>query len=378
MRIVYLEPALGLGGAETLTLTLLTEWLETGHEPHLLLAYRPGTLAQRAADDGVPVESFGLPPGPRIVLGARRVRERIRALAPDAVVINNHDALLPWAWTLGRGVGRQGVNVPVVVVLHSTRVGRITTSDVLHRVFLPRYSRVVPVGNPHADYAHRRFGVPRSHLTTILNGIPGGRPAPLEHSLPSLPPDAVVGVICARLHPDKNHDGLFEATRLLLAEDPCFHLLVAGEGDHRAHLEQRAIDLGIQDNVHFLGVRRDVGAVLERADIGLIASTTETLSVAILEYMQAGLPVVATRVGSLTDQVRDGETGYLVAPDDPHAFFRALREVVESPSLRERFGRAGRQLQEREFTAARMGSAFIELFEELRSGGEPAASALIG
>jgi glycosyltransferase involved in cell wall biosynthesis len=361
MRILYLATEMGLGGAEVVARTLFNEWAARGHTPQLLLTYTPGVNAKRIQADGHKVEALGLPGGAKMMLKISSVRERIKTINPDVIIINNQDVLLPWAWTLG------GKDVPVFAVIHSTEAGKFRPSDVIHRLFLPRYDRVVTLGEPHAKYAMQRFGLAREKLAVIHNGVETITPKPLEKPLPELPQDALVGVIAARLHPDKNHMGLLEATKMVLQKHPNFHVLALGQGDQRDALEAHAKTLGIANHMHFLGARGDVGAILERAHLGLISSvTTETLSIAVLEYMRAGLPVVSTRLGSLEDQVLDGKTGFLVPPGDDLALANAISKMLENPSLRSQFGAAGKALQQQEFTSAKMGEGYLKLFEASR------------
>jgi glycosyltransferase involved in cell wall biosynthesis len=362
LRILYLATEMGLGGAEVVARTLFNEWAARGHTAHLLLTYTPGVNAKRIQADGHAVEALGLPGGAKMLLKISSVRERVRAIKPDVIIINNQDVLLPWAWTLG------GKDVPVFAVIHSTEAGKFRPSDLIHRLFLPRYSTVITLGEPHAKYAMQRFGLARAKLAVIHNGVETITPKPLEKPLPELPSDALIGVIAARLHPDKNHMGLLEATKIVLEKHPNFHVLALGQGDQREALEAHAKTLGIANHVHFLGARGDVGAILERAHLGLISSvTTETLSIAVLEYMRAGLPVVSTRLGSLEDQVLDGKTGFLVPPGDDQALAKAIVKMLENPGLRSQFGAAGKALQQQEFTSAKMGEGYLKLFQKTLS-----------
>jgi glycosyltransferase involved in cell wall biosynthesis len=362
LRILYIATEMGLGGAEVVARTLFNEWAARGHTPHLLLTYTPGVNAKRIQADGHTVEALDLPHGTKMLLRISSVRERVQAIKPDVIIINNQDVLLPWAWTLG------GKDVPVFAVIHSTEAGKFRPSDLIHRLFLPRYDRVITLGEPHAKYAMQRFGLAREKLAVIHNGVETITPKPLEKPLPELPQDALIGVIAARLHPDKNHMGLLEATKIVLEKHPNFFVLALGQGGQRDALEAHAQKLGIADHVHFLGARGDVGAILERAHLGLISSvTTETLSIAVLEYMRAGLPVVSTRLGSLEDQVLDGKTGFLVPPGDDQALAKAIVKMLENPGLRQQFGAAGKALQQQEFTSAKMGEGYLKLFEGARS-----------
>ena len=391
MRILYLATEMGLGGAEVVARTLFNEWAARGHTPHLLLTYTPGVNAKRIQADGHAVEALNLPHGAKMLLRISSVRERVRSIRPDVIIINNQDVLLPWAWTLGNK------NLPVFAVIHSTEAGKFRPSDLIHRLFLSRYDRVITLGEPHAKYAMQRFGLARNKLAVIHNGVEpevrtgtepevrtgtepevrtGTEPEvrtgtgpviakQLEKPLPELPSDTLVGVIAARLHPDKNHMGLLEATKIVLTKHPNFHVLALGQGDQRDSLEAHAKTLGIADHVHFLGARGDVSAILERAHLGLISSvTTETLSIAVLEYMRAGLPVVSTRLGSLEDQVLDGKTGFLVPPGDDRALAKAIIKMLENPGLRSQFGAAGKNLQQQEFTSAKMGEGYLKLFQK--------------
>lgn len=362
LRIAYLATEMGLGGAETITRLLFDEWRSLGHDPHLILTYQPGVIAQHMHQNGHPVTALDTPRGLKSMIGVPRVRALLRGLRPDVIVLNNQDSLLPWAWALGNIV--PGKRVPVMAVIHSSAEGPIAWTDRIHRWFLPRFDRVIVLGEPHKAYAHRRFNVPFEKLFVVHNGVPTKPNVPLETPLPALPQNAVVGVIAARLHPEKNHRMLLEATQAVVQDHPEFHLLIAGQGELLGELQALTSTLGLNHHVHFLGARSDMPAILEHADIGLLSSINETFSVALLEYMRAGLPVIATRTGSLGDQVQDGQTGFLVTPRDTTALTLALRSLVADQGLRERFGQAGLALQAREFTSQRMSAAYIDLFEQ--------------
>ncbi len=360
LRIAYLSTEMGLGGAETIGRLLFDEWRTLGHDPHLVLTYQPGVIAQRMSGDGHHVIALSLPRGLKILAHISQIRKALCEIAPDVIVMHNQDALLPWAWTLGNVVA--GKRIPVIAAVHSSAAGPIQMTDRIHAWFLPRFDRVIVLGGPHARYAFERFGVPQSKLQIIHNGVTPKPARELEKPLPELPANAVIGLIAARLHPEKNHRMLLEATQIVVRSHPEFHLLIAGQGDLQAELEAYTKELGIAQNVHFLGARADVSAILNRVHIGILSSINETFSVAVLEYMRAGLPVVATRTGSLEDQVKDGQTGFLVPPRDAQALSNVLEKLVADSTLREHLGQAGRELQHREFTARGMSEAYLKLF----------------
>jgi glycosyltransferase involved in cell wall biosynthesis len=120
--------------------------------------------------------------------------------------------------------------------------------------------------------------------------------------------------------------------------------LMIGDGPRRPELESLAAELGVTDCVHFLGIRADVPQLLGLVDMLLLTSHIEANPVSILEAMACGKPIAATRVGSVSESVRDGETGYLVEPGDETALVGRAVELFQNPTRAAAFGAAGRQL----------------------------------
>lgn len=118
-------------------------------------------------------------------------------------------------------------------------------------------------------------------------------------------------------------------------------LLLVGDGDERKQLEKLAVELGVEQKVKFLGFQKDIRSILWAADVFVHSPTTfpEGLSVAILEAMAAGLPVIATPVGGIPEIVRHGETGWLVPPNDATALAEALKCLWSDPLLRQQLGK---------------------------------------
>jgi glycosyltransferase involved in cell wall biosynthesis len=138
-----------------------------------------------------------------------------------------------------------------------------------------------------------------------------------------------------------------------------------GDGVRRPHLERCARQLGIHDRCHFLGHRRDGGAILARAALSVSSSHAEGISNAILEAMASRRPVVATAVGGSPEIVREGVSGFLVPPGAPAALARRILDLLADPSLRARLGAEGRAIVEHEFSLAQMRTSYDALYEEL-------------
>ncbi len=149
-------------------------------------------------------------------------------------------------------------------------------------------------------------------------------------------------VIVANLLVYKGHLDLIEALALLPPDLPNWTLNIVGRDDGEgAAIAARAAELGVIGRIRMLGVRDDVGSVLNASDIAVSASHEEGFSNSVIEAMEAGLPVVATAAGGSVDAVADGITGSLVPVRAPEKMAAALAELIADPGKRARFGAAG-------------------------------------
>jgi glycosyltransferase involved in cell wall biosynthesis len=152
-----------------------------------------------------------------------------------------------------------------------------------------------------------------------------------------------------------------------------FEALIVGEGPDRPQLEQEIEVLGLDERVRLAGERHDVPELLAAADVFVLSSNSEGMPVSVLEAMAAGLPVVASRVGGVPEQVTDGETGLLVEPGNPDELTAALARLTQDAELRRRLGAAARVRAERAFDLEPFRRAHVELYSrELASRRLPA------
>lgn len=159
----------------------------------------------------------------------------------------------------------------------------------------------------------------------------------------------LIGMI-ARLAPQKNHNGFFEALTLLPQEIKSnMHCLLIGSGDLKGELEQKASKLGLKDSISFLGERSDIPDVLTALDLFVLPSFWECLPSVVSEAMAMECPVVATRVGGVPEMI--GDVGWpLVEPNDTAALSQAILDVWQlSPEERKCRVTAGRQRVEEVF-----------------------------
>jgi glycosyltransferase involved in cell wall biosynthesis len=180
----------------------------------------------------------------------------------------------------------------------------------------------------------------------------------------------VIGCV-ALLRPQKAHHVLLRATALLVREWPDIQVLLVGDGPERQALERLARELGVDQAVRFLGYRNDISDVLTALDVAVSCSDFEGSPAAILEYMDAALPVVATAVGGVPDLIEPGVQGLLVPPQDPTALAGAIAEVLRDPARRRAMGASGRERRHAEFGIDAFMQRLEGLYVELLARREP-------
>ncbi len=168
----------------------------------------------------------------------------------------------------------------------------------------------------------------------------------------------------ARLDAQKGHPTLLEA----IAELPDALFLFAGDGPERAALEARAAELGVAERVLFLGRREDVPQLLAACDVFALPSLYEGSSLAVLEAMAAGIPIVSSAIGGTEELIEDGRSGLLVPPGDAPALAAALRRALADPELRSELAARARERVDagltREQNAARAAGVYRQLLGE--------------
>jgi len=217
-------------------------------------------------------------------------------------------------------------------------------------------------------------GSPKAHL--LYDGLPRvARPTPRPAARSALGIDRRLFVVAfvGRIHPWKGQDVLARALAEPALADIGAVAIVAGDAvagnDDDRRLDDLATRLGVEDRLLRLGFRDDVDTVLGAADVLAVPSTRpEPLGLVALEAAAAGLPVVASGHGGITEAVVDGETGTLVAPGDPRALATALRALADEPHRRDEMGRRGRELVAERFDADRMVLELEQVWERALRG----------
>lgn len=144
----------------------------------------------------------------------------------------------------------------------------------------------------------------------------------------------------AELHPIKRLNRAIDAVSALIKDIPNLRFIIIHDGQQKAQLQQQIKDLGLEKHIFFTGMIEDAARFLPAFDLFVLPSKSEAFGYVLIEAGQAGVPVVATAVGGITDIITDGENGLLVPPDDTPALARALRTLILDEDLRMKLARA--------------------------------------
>jgi len=174
----------------------------------------------------------------------------------------------------------------------------------------------------------------------------------------------LVGIV-GRIFPIKNHRLFLEAAARVAAENPTAYFVIVGDGIMRGEMQRHACALDIADRVIFTGWRRDLPSIYADLDLLVISSNNEGTPVAAIEAMAAACPVVATRVGGITDVIVDGKNGCLVPPRDTTALANAILQLLQDRETASRMAEEAALTVHQRFNVARLIADMQNLYLDL-------------
>ncbi len=343
--------SLEVGGAERHVVDLALALRRKGHEVAVTCS-AAGELSDLLDRANVPVRALlGRLVKRRVsVAYAREIGRLVRDQRFD--VVHAHI----YASAAASALATLGTGVPLVVTEHTEGAWQGRRAHFVSRLICRRARRVIAVSTPIRRRLIERDGVSPEKISLVPNAV---IPAPdtLPRS-PGAPPEGwhegpLVGVV-ARLQPEKGIANFLKAAARISSSCPEARFLVVGDGPLREELLRLANRLGLRERVRFLGHRADARDLIGLLDVLAVPSLTEGTPLTVLEAMAAGVPIVASAVGGVPDQVRHGKEGLLVPPEDPAALGDALLELLQDPGLARRLGEAARRRADSEFAHATM------------------------
>jgi glycosyltransferase involved in cell wall biosynthesis len=213
----------------------------------------------------------------------------------------------------------------------------------------------------------------------VPNGIsplrpPSGRDVRAELGIGA---DDPVVISVGFLRRPKAVDVLIEAAARIAPRFRGLRVLIVGEGEDRPAYEAMIERLGLAGTVELLGLRADVPDLLAVSDVAVLSTDSEGSPLSVMEYMDAGLPVVATQVGGIPDLIDDGVQGLLVERRDPDGLAAAIARLLADPAEARRLGERARERRRREFDidvmARNLEDLYLRLYRQTRRGRRDAA-----
>lgn len=351
LRVIVYTDAMGIGGAE----------ISLGH---LVAHVSPEITLTVVGVSQTVVEAIAAkrPQSTCMVLPAKGVQAiaahitTLHQLRPELVHFN---LCTPWACVTG---------LMAALTLPTARIVRVDqlplrTTDAIElwrtRALSLRVDAHAAVGEASARRMEDFYALGRNTVISVPNGVPDVEMDTTER-LVRKDDTLIIGSV-GRLDAMKAHDVLLRA----IAQVDDVHVVILGEGEQRATLEQLVIDLGIRDRVALPGWVDETRAYLPNFDVFVLPSRSEGFPLAIVEAMLAARPVVATKVGSIAEAVIHGETGLLIEKDDVMGLVSALRCLKADATLRDRFGRRGREVAIARFTAPQMAKRYEQIWRDV-------------
>ncbi|MEM9252216.1 MAG: glycosyltransferase [Planctomycetota bacterium] len=291
--------------------------------------------------------------------------------------------------SLARGLGRR---TPILFTEHGRHYPDVRKAKRVfaNRVLLAKPDRVTAVGQFVRHALHDNEGIPRGRVDVIHNGIDPDRFDPGPHGSPQrqaardaareviravardagkpaydIKDDTPIVVQVARFHPVKDHATAIHAFALAHDRHPDARLVLVGDGEERGAVEQAAWDAGVSIHTVFMGVRDDVHRLIPGADVFLLSSLSEGISVTLLEAMAARLPIVATDVGGNAEVIEHGHTGLLAPRQDARGLADALDRLLADANRRAATGDAGHARCHQRFHRDRMHADYAAMYRAM-------------
>ena len=340
MRLLLVADSLDVGGAEWHVVNLASALAEQGHRITLACTVE-GVLAPLAEQAGISVRPLlhhlvKRRQSPRY---AWKLAKLVRQSQFDLVHAHMYASALASAYAL------LGTSIPLVITEHSQANWRSHYACRCSQWSYSQARHIIAVSREIRRRLIEQEGVPSDRISVIMNALP-----PVSEQHKSIQPDLpaalrnglLVGV-AARLQPEKGVAYFLEAAAHVLQFLPEVHFLVMGDGPQRKELQAYVEQLGVQEHVHFLGFRLDARAIIGLLDVLVVPSLSEGTPLVTLEAMSAGVPVVASAVGGIPEQVRHQSEGILVPPGDALALGEAVLHLLQNPTWMQQLGEAGRQ-----------------------------------
>ncbi|MFH0840349.1 MAG: glycosyltransferase [Candidatus Omnitrophota bacterium] len=363
MNILQILPELEVGGVERGAVDLAGYLVQRGHKSVVISG--GGGLVKRLLREGS--RHYKLPVGKKspitIIMMIRKVAKIV--LEEDIDIVHARSRVPAIIGSIAAKLTNR--------IFITTAHGYYNTGFFSRPMSWGRF--VIVASRDMAEHMMKDFATPYDRIRLIPRGVnldefkflkqdadSGSEKSPRKK-------DFVIGVI-SRITPLKGHADLFRAVAMIFRKMPNVKLLVVGDAPHskpryREELEALTRQLGISSVVEFMGQRPDIPEILSKLDVLVLPTRTpEAFGRVIIEAQAVGIPVVATRVGGITDIIRDGENGLLAFPEDPLAIAEAITKLFKDSGLARSIAVRARKDVEEKYSLTSMAEKTVKVYED--------------
>jgi L-malate glycosyltransferase len=360
MKIFHLITSLKIGGAESALCNFLEYEQNSNYEHHVAYFYG-GKNVERLQNLKIPVYKmtgifFLYDP-----VSIYRLIKLIKKIKPDVI----HAAL--WSSTIiGRIVGKI-LGIPVICDIHGNCKHHGKFRNFLDKITLSIPQKCVAVSKTINKSFVETLKISPAKICVIENGINPKEFASKKTSKKNLKfdeNDFIVGSI-GRFEKIKSYDVLIKAFALFSANKQNVKLCLVGDGTEKIYLEQLARSQQIKDKVVFTGLRTDAHTFYSIFDCFVLSSASEGLSIALLEALSFGLPIVTTHINTTHDVIENGKHGFIVPVNDPKEMAHALEHLYNNNELRQSMNVTNKRLVKEKFHIKRTVSKYHKLYDEI-------------
>jgi glycosyltransferase involved in cell wall biosynthesis len=340
-------------------------------EVRLFCLDEPGQWASELRAQRIPVECLWRQPGLDLAMSVKLARALRRC---GAQIVHAHQST-PWIYA---ALSRLLYARPRLLLEEHGRFFPELDRPLrrlVNRLLIRRLThRFVAVSEDVRRRLEQYEGLKGTRIEVIYNGVRSEAPlaesarAALRQEL-GFPSDALIVGTAGRFDPIKNLPLLVRSLATARARDARIYGLLIGDGAELPSIRALIGELGLADSVRLTGYRADARLLVQCMDLFVLSSFSEGTSMALLEAMAAGLPVVVTAVGGNPEVVCAGETGWVVPSEAADALTAALLEAVKDSQLRRCLGSAARRRFEERFTLDKMISSYRQLYRSMLAVG---------
>jgi N-acetyl-alpha-D-glucosaminyl L-malate synthase BshA len=267
-------------------------------------------------------------------------------------------------------LSREITGKPYVTTIHGsdiTILGSDPSYEPVNTMSIEASDVVTTVSNYMAKEAENTLGI-NKQIHVIPNFVDHElyQPAPCQ-MLDTPLPKGITLVHVSNFRPVKRIEDLVYSMCIITKEEPNAQLILVGDGPERHRIERLIDRLGIRRNIMLTGYRSDVAEMINCADVLVLCSETENAPLTILEGMSCGLPIIATNVGGIPEQVQDGKNGFLVPLKHPEKIAEAALRLNADEKLLFKMGENARKTVLERYTKEIVLNKYLDVYMKLKS-----------